>query len=162
MNNATPSDVTDPAASSPRCPHCHYVLFGLPENRCPECGQAFDPVQLLRAAAIRGMSYRRAGLTLLIVPAVVVVALLLQALVKPSVSILLVLAMFLGIPCNTFYLVTEAVVPRLPSQSASRFGVSFIIAYCALLAIQAGLTFLAIWLTMTTCDRFGLRIFSLE
>jgi rubrerythrin len=25
------------------CRDCGYALFGLPENRCPECGRAFDP-----------------------------------------------------------------------------------------------------------------------
>jgi hypothetical protein len=26
-----------------RCLSCHYDLKNLPENRCPECGRAFDP-----------------------------------------------------------------------------------------------------------------------
>ena len=28
------------------CPKCGYNLSNLPENRCPECGEAFDPVKL--------------------------------------------------------------------------------------------------------------------
>lgn len=31
---------------SPKCPNCGYLLYGLPENRCPECGQTFDPTML--------------------------------------------------------------------------------------------------------------------
>jgi hypothetical protein len=27
------------------CRQCNYVLDGLPENRCPECGREFDPAQ---------------------------------------------------------------------------------------------------------------------
>lgn len=26
-----------------RCKHCRYRLDGLADNRCPECGEAFDP-----------------------------------------------------------------------------------------------------------------------
>lgn len=26
-----------------QCLRCSYLLEGLPENRCPECGQPFDP-----------------------------------------------------------------------------------------------------------------------
>jgi hypothetical protein len=29
-----------------RCLGCGYILDGLPENRCPECGRAFDPSDL--------------------------------------------------------------------------------------------------------------------
>ena len=31
------------AKSLPRCLDCNYALIGLSENRCPECGRAFDP-----------------------------------------------------------------------------------------------------------------------
>ncbi|MBN2448583.1 MAG: hypothetical protein JXO22_17790 [Phycisphaerae bacterium] len=29
--------------ASNRCSECGYLLYGLPEPRCPECGAAFDP-----------------------------------------------------------------------------------------------------------------------
>jgi hypothetical protein len=29
-----------------RCLGCGYILDGLPENRCPECGRRFDPSDL--------------------------------------------------------------------------------------------------------------------
>jgi MFS family permease len=27
----------------PRCANCGYLLYGLPQPRCPECGRKFDP-----------------------------------------------------------------------------------------------------------------------
>ncbi len=30
------------------CPRCGYDLRGLPEPRCPECGEPFDPAELER------------------------------------------------------------------------------------------------------------------
>ncbi len=35
------------------CPKCCYDLTGLSENRCPECGEAFDPGALMREQSIR-------------------------------------------------------------------------------------------------------------
>lgn len=35
-----------PLDSGLRCPACEYNLTGLAENRCPECGCAFDPDEL--------------------------------------------------------------------------------------------------------------------
>ncbi|MDM8008142.1 MAG: hypothetical protein QUV05_18535 [Phycisphaerae bacterium] len=35
----------DPLAEA-ICPNCGYSLRGLPENRCPECGNAFDPAEV--------------------------------------------------------------------------------------------------------------------
>ncbi len=29
-----------------RCPHCDYLIAGLPKNRCPECGREYDLRQL--------------------------------------------------------------------------------------------------------------------
>lgn len=42
---ATASGATDSELS---CPTCDYNLTGLTENRCPECGEAFDPEQVRR------------------------------------------------------------------------------------------------------------------
>jgi hypothetical protein len=35
------------------CPHCQYNLAGLPENRCPECGNPFNPILLRAEARVR-------------------------------------------------------------------------------------------------------------
>jgi len=37
---------------APRCPKCGYLLVGLPELRCPECGQRIDPA-FLEMGALR-------------------------------------------------------------------------------------------------------------
>jgi hypothetical protein len=39
-------DAPPPADSGLRCPKCDYNLTGVAENRCPECGEAFDPERL--------------------------------------------------------------------------------------------------------------------
>jgi hypothetical protein len=43
-----PGPATAPADSGLRCPNSEYNLTGLTENRCPECGAAFDPEELRR------------------------------------------------------------------------------------------------------------------
>jgi rRNA maturation protein Nop10 len=35
--------IADAAPSPLYCKQCDYLLIGLPEHRCPECGQTFDP-----------------------------------------------------------------------------------------------------------------------
>lgn len=35
------------------CPACGYNLTGLPVNRCPECGGAFDPAELVARQGVR-------------------------------------------------------------------------------------------------------------
>jgi hypothetical protein len=37
-----------------RCPACDYLLFGLTEPRCPECGRAFTPAEVGMAASSDG------------------------------------------------------------------------------------------------------------
>jgi len=49
------------------CPKCGYNLSKLPENRCPECGEAFDPDQL-RARQSQGISNRSIVLQVIFVP----------------------------------------------------------------------------------------------
>jgi hypothetical protein len=36
------NDTLHDASAAPRCLRCGYLLVGLPESRCPECGQLFD------------------------------------------------------------------------------------------------------------------------
>jgi hypothetical protein len=48
--------IMNPAESDERvliCPQCDYNLTGLTKCRCPECGAAFDPVELQRRAELR-------------------------------------------------------------------------------------------------------------
>lgn len=58
------------------CPSCRYILTGLSENRCPECGRRFDAIFLraLRRYPLRPIS--RVGAFALVAagPAVIVVA----------------------------------------------------------------------------------------
>lgn len=36
------------------CDHCGYLLYGLPQPRCPECGQPFHPSELHRRRPVSG------------------------------------------------------------------------------------------------------------
>ena len=42
----TAQPVSAATDDSLNCPLCDYDLRGLPANRCPECGYAFDPEEL--------------------------------------------------------------------------------------------------------------------
>lgn len=50
-------------ADAKRCLGCGYILEGLPEPRCPECGRAFDPHDPVTYAAhrISGLPYLAAA-----------------------------------------------------------------------------------------------------
>lgn len=67
-----------PAQPSMYCRRCCYALHGLSENRCPECGTAFDPTdpetfalppdRQQRIAAIAGRSVAWAGAAQFVAP----------------------------------------------------------------------------------------------
>ena len=64
--------VTPPAGS--RCLHCDYLLDGLDEAKCPECGGTFDPQDLKSVrepgpAGTRRVVVRRAGTAMSSTPA---------------------------------------------------------------------------------------------
>ncbi len=59
------------------CKHCGYDLHGLPEPRCPECGNAFDPHERGRVLARVGSPRPKVGRRW--IPAAVVVLLSLAA-----------------------------------------------------------------------------------
>jgi hypothetical protein len=51
------------------CPHCGYDLTGLTESRCPECGGEFNWAQLARNQVVPTMTFGRALLRMLWLPA---------------------------------------------------------------------------------------------
>jgi hypothetical protein len=53
-----------------RCLGCGYILDGLPEPRCPECGRVFDPVQPENSPAVLTRTAARHLLLALLTPVV--------------------------------------------------------------------------------------------
>lgn len=56
--------VLDPADvdldALPKCAECGYILYGLPERRCPECGTPFSSYDLRQPTYVRRQVDRRA------------------------------------------------------------------------------------------------------
>ena len=77
MNEARAAAVVDPHApnAGPRYPRCGYLLVGLTQRPCPECGEPFDLAEVTRASELtlpwerpeRGGVIRRVLATILFV-----------------------------------------------------------------------------------------------
>lgn len=63
VRDSPPADLSTCPPSDLLCPTCGYILTGLPEHRCPECGSPFDPDELRRIQArlaTRQIAFERA------------------------------------------------------------------------------------------------------
>jgi len=92
----------DERGSTPhmRCLGCGYILDGLPENRCPECGRGFDPEDPKTYAASSRSGYRYLALAMgsavAVVTPLVIAELADRGLVRPGRFAVLGSALMVG------------------------------------------------------------------
>ena len=127
------SSGVDPSSTQPlRCSECSYVLEGLRETRCPECGARFDPIQLRAQQASADAILP--GLVITVVGLVVAVVITLGSLGAGPYWVVLVVG---GVPFIAVVGAWGFVRAILAVASAARFPER---------VASAGLTALALWL----------------
>jgi len=113
------------------CPICGYNLTGLPENRCPECGQAFNPLQLLNSAR-RPHSGFAATFVLVLWPPVIASILPIEIIFSPRWDNRVVLSMFIiFILAGDLYLAARIAADR----PVRRHGFLSIVVICFLILL---------------------------
>lgn len=126
------------------CPDCEYNLTGLTENRCPECGQDFDPEEVQRLIDELPKPLSNAGLlTLFLWPIILMPVLLELSNYKrlETIFLLLVCLTFLGVPINSGIFATRMLATvRVRTQKSPfhKFGASVeIITFVATFTLQS-------------------------
>jgi MFS family permease len=111
-----------------RCLGCGYILDGLPENRCPECGREFDPndADSYLQRQYSGTPYLIAavlGIVAMAIPLGVAEAHDLDYL-KPRIWMMLIIAplMPVGLATSALVLITTIRLLRRPREMVRRRG----------------------------------------
>ena len=114
--------MTDYEKSPLICPVCEYNLTGLAENRCPECGQPFDPVKLRRPVNEPELTGLMADIRPMSWPTVLFIQLIVAALGTVATVLIIAASAFGGaapmaLPLFPFLMLLQCVLANRHAQA---------------------------------------------